>query len=93
MKHQLYYFLITASLIHGSFSVAQEGQLSTAFQRRFGIDSALFNTPLYFSTRQMVEKKAKPRKRKGSYRDEIRKKIARSYSNKRIKSFNKMAKA
>ncbi len=84
MKYLFYYFFITVLVLSPSFSVAQEGQLSTTFQRRFGPDSALFNNPLYFSTRQMVnQKKAKPRKR--NYRDEIRRKIASSFRKKATK--------
>lgn len=80
-------------LLMGSYSLihSQEGQFNNSFIRRFGPDSAAYNSPLYFSTKKMTGKN-KPRKHKKSYRDEIRKNIARSYGSKKLKAVDKKEK-
>ncbi len=60
--------------------IAVEAQFSTHFQRRFGLNSPIYNGPLYFSSKRMT-KKCPLKKR--NYRDRIKKKLQKTRYRKR----------
>ena len=53
-----------------------ESQFSTHFQRRFGLDSFIYNEPLYFSSKRLITKERTPKTR--NYRNKIKKNIEKS---------------
>ncbi len=63
--------------------IAVEAQFNTHFQRRFGLDSPIYNGPLYFSSKRM--KKKRPLKKR-NYRAKIQKKLQKSRYRKRSTS-------
>ncbi len=74
-KSSLYLLLFSSYQL-----IAVEAQFSTHFQRRFGLDSPIYNGPLYFSSKRMTKKR--PLK-KQNYRKQIQKKLQKTQYKKR----------
>ncbi len=72
--------LLYLSLLFSFQLIAVEAQFSTHFQRRFGLDSPIYNEPLYFSSKRITKKR--PLK-KGNYRETIQRKLQKTRYRKR----------
>ncbi len=72
-------------IFFSSALLAVESQFNTHFQRRFGPASPMYNTPLYFSSKQTKPKKRPFKKYRETVRKKLRKNNSRAKRTKKVK--------